>query len=378
MKYSPNLKDPRVLKKLVLAYGYAISTFDETTPACRSQQAIDKRFGQSQKNISKWLRSTLLICTDHYYSNASGISKKYILNAEGVTYVKSVIEDNITKAFTPTEQTQLKQKQIIEPVRYLDQFVVSKIVQAEHADELNTKIFAYTDKSNRLWHPLQNIRNKYKKEILNDHGLKYHYDIKCCAPTLILQRAQHLGMDEYMTTIKSYLDNRTECRDRITTEAELFEVNGYSEKTSKILINALFCGARLGNSREFALSKLLEHDKARIELLKEDKWLTSLRNEIKMCWNTIKDTMSRRSVIDKNGNTKLLPISSRQKWTEYFRLEREVLNAAESYFKKTNNNCFLEHDGWSTSNMIDVVELQRHIRNKTGYVIEIESEYVTE
>jgi hypothetical protein len=378
IKYQPNFNNVRVLKTVRLAYGYTKGVFSPTEPQQRSQQAIDKRFGQSQGDLSKWLKSILLICTDHHYSAVAGISKKYILNVTGAAYIESVLKGNLDKAFTPDEQIELKQKQIKEPTRYFDHFVVSKMVEAEHANELNCKVFVYTDKSNRLWHPLQNIKREYKTEILNNHGLKYHYDIRCCAPTLILQHAQHQGMDEYLFGLQSYLADRTSHRDRITNEAELYEAKGYSSKTSKILINALFCGARLGNSPEFALSKLMNHDSNRIEWLKQDEWLTTLRSDIKECWTAIKPTMSRRSITDKNGNNKMLPISSKQKWARYFDLERQVLNAANDYFSKTNNKCFLEHDGWSTEMMVDEVALKAHIMNKTGFKIEIDAEHVCE
>lgn len=374
--YSPNIKDPRVLKRIKHAYGYARGVFSETKHQQKSQEAITKRFGRANDNLGKWLRLNLLTCVDHHFSEAAGISKSYILNATGAAEVRSLLLGNADSMFTSSEVKQIRMHK--EPNKQFDAFVVKKFVEESYGHELRALEFTYEDKSNRLWHPIQQVTKDIKKEILAEHGLRYHYDIRCCAPTLIHQHAQHLGMDEYLFGINSYLKDRTAFRNDITEQAELYEEHGYADKTSKTFINALFCGARLGNSEHFALAGLLKYDSSRIEFLKQYNPITQLRDDIKVCWDAIKPTMSRRSVIDKNGNKKMLPISSKQKWLRYFELERQVLNAARDYFKKTGNRVFLEHDGWATELMIDVQDMKTYIKNKTGFDIEVDYEYICE
>ncbi len=103
MAYKPNIKDPRVLKRIKQAYGYALGVFDNNEPTARSQAAIDKRFGKHSNPLSKYLRKQLLICTDHHFSNATGISKKYILNDAGVEHLRAVLQDKAELAFAHDE-----------------------------------------------------------------------------------------------------------------------------------------------------------------------------------------------------------------------------------------------------------------------------------
>ena len=374
MTYTPTF-NTKTLKRLRQAYGYTINVFSTTEPIPKSNQALALRYGQLQHNLGKWIKQQLLICTDHHYSNASHISKKYILNETGAKYVKSILDGNRDKVFSTKEQLELQQGELKEPETFFDQYVVTKVVEEEHQIELNLKEFTYKDKSSRLWHPIQNLKRAAKKELLNKYGLKYHYDIRCCAPSLLLQHAKQYGLDKELPALTEYLSNRQYHRDRLTVDLELNSENGFIEKTSKILINALFCGARLGNSEQFALSKLMQHDKTRIEWLKQDEWLTDLRSDIKSCWSTIIEYMPRTKYFDKNGTSKNKPINSKQKWAVYFSLERQVLNAASDYFRKTNNKCFLEHDGWSTEMMIDLQDMKHYIFKKTGFNIEIDCEY---
>ncbi|MEB0057288.1 hypothetical protein [Variovorax sp. LG9.2] len=369
--YTPNIKDKRVLKRLQTAYGYARAVFDEVTPTPKSQLSIAKRFGQAQDALGQFLRAQLLVCVDHHYSHAAGVSKKYTINIEGAALIKEVLYSNKQVTFTPVEVTQIDNSP--EPRRYFDEFVVIKMLEQEHKEELESKDFKYEDKASRLWNALQSVKSCYKRPLLEKYGFNYHYDIRCCAPTLIHQHAQQVGqMDEYLFGIQGFLKDRTAFRDMLTADAELEE---FGAKTSKILVNALFCGARLGNSKEFALSRLLNHDKARIEFLKQHDELTQLRADIKTCWKAITPLLPRRYINDKNGTCRRLPVSSKQKWCVYFELERRVLDAARMFMKKTDNKCFLEHDGWSTEKQIDVPAMQAFIEKQTGFKIEVDTEF---
>jgi hypothetical protein len=142
-------------------------------------------------------------------------------------------------------------------------------------------------------------------------------------------------------------------------------------KKVKVLINALFCGARLGNNKSFALSELLEHDTAKIVYLQQNEFISELRKEIKTIWEYITPTMSR----SRNIKTKRLkPISSRDKWNIYFRLESEVMNSIKKFIKQNNLKCFLEHDGWVCDNEINTNELLKAIEIQTGFQIKLKLE----
>ena len=175
-------------------------------------------------------------------------------------------------------------------------------------------------------------------------------------------------MDIFLVALNQYISNRIQIRNDLAHELEV------DPKIIKVLINALFCGARIGNNPDFAISQLLNHDQARIEYLKQNEFIQQLRSDIKICWNYIAPSMYRTRVIDKNSRERLLPISSKQKWARYFDLERTILNSVVDYMKKNNYRYFLEHDGWSSSREIILNELELWVFNSTGYRVLFENE----
>jgi hypothetical protein len=138
----------------------------------------------------------------------------------------------------------------------------------------------------------------------------------------------------------------------------------------KVLINSLFCGARLGCNSQFALSQLFGGNRVTIELLKANPWLSRLRSEIKACWQQIEPTMTTKYVTETGRK---IPLNSRAKWGRYFELERQVLNSVRSYLVATGNRHFLIHDGWTTEQPVDIHKLVEYIAADTGYYIGIEA-----
>jgi len=368
MTYIPNFNDPRVLQRTKHAYGFSLAVLSDTEARGWAKVVFDKYFGPQSNQLSKYLRSMLLTCADTHYSKDTGKTKTYTLNRVGTDYLRDILQRNPVTAvasieeYTPPIRTKQQEK-----ANYIfDSVVVNEWCRREFDKELTELTFEYKDKSDRLWHPLQNVKREHKKQLLNEAGLKYHYDIESCAPTLILQLAQHNGMDLWLHALQNYLSDKTAYRNHISSIAEI------DTKTSKVLINALFCGARLGTNDQFALSHLLNHDAARIQVLKQDEFIRDIKADIKSCWNAITPTMSRRSVISKKtGKIRLKAISSREKWAVYFRLERSVLDVVHQYLISTGNRHFLEHDGWSTEREIDQAELLNFIREHTGFNIKL-------
>jgi hypothetical protein len=65
--YQPNFNDPRVLSRIKTALGFACAVMSETKSHPWSSRYIDKFFGSQRNDLSKYLRKTLLICTDEFY-----------------------------------------------------------------------------------------------------------------------------------------------------------------------------------------------------------------------------------------------------------------------------------------------------------------------
>jgi hypothetical protein len=257
-------------------------------------------------------------------------------------------------------------------IHLFDQEVISRWAYKEFGDELSNRQFNYEDKANRLWHPLQSIKRAYKKPILAEAGLKYHYDIQCCAPTLIHQHAQKQQdpMDLYLFALRRYLKERTDIRQELAREMET------DLRIVKVIVNALFCGARIGHNPDFAISQLLNNDPARIEFLKQNEFIKELVSDIKTCWLYIKPSMARRSITNRNNQEQMLPINSREKWMRYFELERQVVDAVRTYLDRTNNQYLLEHDGWACLREIDRHELENYIYEQTGYRVTLDVEII--
>jgi hypothetical protein len=172
MTYQPNYNDPRVKKRIKRAMGFATACFSEDKARSWSTRYIDKYFGISSNPLSKYLRDKLLTCTDPYYSSLSHVSKKYKLNPQGV----NLLQTNLT----PSTTTSVLQVSAVDWTK------------EEFKQELSTRVFKYTNKSNRNWHPLQRVRREIKREVFRDSNLKYQYDIQCCAPRLLLQYSQQI------------------------------------------------------------------------------------------------------------------------------------------------------------------------------------------
>lgn len=346
--YKPNYNDPRVQARVRRALGFACGCLSSTKSRAWSTRYIDRYFGSQRNDISRYLRGLLLIETKSNWSIEKKECKEYRLNESGVEYLKEAIKSNNNNTY----------------------HIVVDLAQSDHQKELSTGDFTYTDKAHRLWHPLQRYRRQYKTQILADAGYRHQYDIACCAPTLIYQYAQKCGMDDYLFALRRYLTNRTQVREELAQNIEL------EPAAAKEIINALFAGAIISNNPRSDIYHILDGDRARIEYLKQDPFISALREDIKTCWQAIKPSMSRRSR-EVNGRERLLPITSKQKWNIYFELERVILNSVRDYLNESSVRHFLEHDGWSSEKELDIESLRTYIWNKTEYEVEIEYENLT-
>ena len=352
--YKPNFNDPRIQKRIKRAIGFACGFLSENKSRQISTRYIDKYFGGSSRPLSKYLRSILLLTTNERWSQDEHKCKEYRLNLDGIDYLrKCLINNSYTIPYcNGSFETQ----------------AVTDLVQEEFHTELETKVFEYKDKSNRLWHPIQNIRKEYKHQILASNGLTHQYDIECCAPTLLLQYAQQQGMEQWPVAFGDYIENRTGYRLVLAQELDI------TEHTAKQIFNALLCGARLGVNDQFDLSNLLDNDYKKVFYLRTSKYITDLRRDIKMIWDHINPTLTQIYITDKNTKQRRKALSSNRKWAVYFDLERCVLNSVRVYLNQTNNKHLAEHDGWTCENPIDQQQLIDHVRTTTRFKIRLSYE----
>lgn len=337
MNYTPNFNDSRVRSRCSKALAYACGVF--TSETMMSQQTITKRFGQAQTPIGKWLRHKLLIITDPHYSDAAGISIKYIINVRGANDLFNALFPNTP--FTPANTTHL---------------VINEAVK-EFSDELVTGDFIYKEKSDRLWHDLQWYRKEYKQRTLKQSGYNHEYDIEAAAQSLLYQDAIMFHQLTPQPIIEDYLKNKTVIRNTLAIELKTTPDN------VKKIITAIFAGAKIGVNKNFQLFNELNQDVALIDRITKSEYINQMRVSVRELW-------------------RVLPISdrrkSREKWEYYFRLEHQVLKHVVKYLKRTNNKHFTEHDGWTTELEIDEYQLIRYVREHTGYVISLSHLYLTD
>ena len=382
--YTPNFSDKRVISRLSKAYGFIMGVTSVDKAIELSQTAIDNHMGHHGNPLSAWLRNTLLVCVDDFYLNGQFGSqcKKYMRNEEGRLFIKKILIQHGyfkgKKWDKKTEEQKLEQIVItsVVPEHILSQlddneerFDFIQVYTAfinEYEEELNNGKFSYMEKASRNFHPLQNMKTKWRKLFFAGFGYKFNYDGECMAPTLLLQNAIKNGLDVYlpyeMPAYYALVTNRNEFRAKVAEEASI------DVRLAKVIINALIAGAVLAAGTQRALWNLIGEDYSVMRRLQLSPSLTQLRKDISLMWKFNECEMTRKVKHMADGKTRKLPYSSRQKWNLYFKLESTVMHHAYQFIEeKTGCRVFNEHDGFRTDVEIEVNELQMYVMEKTGF-----------
>ena len=346
--YTPNFDDPRIQRRIERALEFC-QLISASKPNWLSTRAIARHFSDTSKPLGRYLKHLLLKEVDSHYSMQAGVCKKYLLQQSNVELLAKKIGLR-----TATLTTKLVKK---------------------YEQELISGNFQYNKTSNRQYHPIQNLPKSIKKTAMLEYGYNYNYDIVCCAPTLITQYARKLGLKQPTPHIDLYISNRTQIREQIAQQYSM------PVKSVKVAITALFQGAFLSYNRDTRIYQELDGDVRSIQCLKGDTFTTELRKEIKTVWDQIKLSMPRQFSDRKKKNSeefKLKRISGREKAGLYRELEEEIMKQIEKYLKRENYTFLLEHDGWRSREMIDPIEVRDLVRTKTGYLIDIDWEKLTD
>lgn len=357
MSTNINITDPRVRRRCQRALSFTLAQIPETTARPVSTRLIDKHFGQSQHSLSRQLRSLLLSEADQHYNSATGKCKQYVRNTEGCELLHNLLD--------PQSQFQSAKTQHIST--YVDQF----------STQLSTGKFDYADKSNRHWHPLQNLPSDIRKQQLARYGYCHIYDIRCAAPSIILHLASDLGITVTQThTIEHYIQHKHTVRRDLAQQLQI------SQTDVKRLINMLFNGAPVGHISRLATTQLLRGDSRTIEAVKQNPYIQALRADISSCWSKIaKHTVDGEYVIPRtyHSDGRKKRITSTDRWKLYFAYERQIMDSVTRYLDKQMALYLIEHDGWSSNIQVDLSELTQHVRTSTGiHTIEFEYECYTD
>jgi hypothetical protein len=340
MAYTPNFNDPRVKKKIKRALGFCCSSLSYDKPRAWARVELDKWLGHQHRDLGRWLRKTLLVEESARWNKDLGECKKWLLREEGVNHLCENYNDYL-----------ITKLPIANKVPVSTQIAIDW-AEEHYGKEIKTGDFEYKEKSNRFWNDLQRIPSEIRKPLFSKHGYEYEYDIQACAPTLISQLARKEGMTRPTPVLDEFLADRQKYR------LALAERLGCSERQSKEILNAIFAGAKLGPGNSIA--KILNENRHQLSLLRDNLWFTSLRKDIKKCWDAIK------------SSEKSLRLSSRDKWMIYFSLEKSVMSVVRRELGKQGNRHFLEHDGWRCESYIDPYSLRLSVRKHTGFDVQFD------
>ena len=292
-----------------------------------SRKELYRVFGNTTRDLGKYLKDTLLTVEDHYFNIQTGQCKKYSLRRAGVE--------------------QLKQALGIEEI--------PTTLSAAIETQLESGVFEYTDLSDRQFHPLQ-FKPKHKKQrILKRYGYKYEFDIRTAAHTLILQYAQLLGYKDLTPTLDNYITHKDEIRENLAEEL------GVDTSTVKRILTGILQGASLSPWHTNKIFAEVNYRRDVLERARNNQFIKNYTLEVRSLWKYIK---KHRGVTER--------MSGRVKSAIYRELESSVRTSIQKYLNKHKNTHFFEHDGWTCREMPDVMELIATVRRTSGFAIELD------
>lgn len=337
---APNLKDPRVQRRFHAALKWCDLHLSDWRPREIYANQIADAFGPRSSSLHDYLRTKLLKQTSTYLVDSHPCS--YVLNRNGYEDLRASVGH-----LSPG---------------YADVF-------PDRAKELETLEFEYETKSDRYWHPFQNIKRERKSEFWAAHGLPCNYDIAACAPTILLQLAKRKGISPLVAQpIEQYLQDRSAVR------AHVASVAGISVEEAKRLINSFFNGAQLMKTP--FCKAYAQYGGYIVEKLQKDRDLRRLRVAIRAMWVYIRRD-GQAAPVNRLGMTinvqqRKNVRRSRDKWAIYFQDERAVMDVIKRYLTLRGITHFTEHDGFRTSKPVNLRELEAKIAKETGFTLTVE------
>lgn len=326
MNYTPdfNRKNTKERTQRALKFVQWYLRAGEVKPVAQTQ--INLHFGWTGRPLGQWLKQQLLICTDSYYNHLTGTCKKYMRNTEGY-------------------------QELLARLRLTEQDLL-----ADNELELDLDQVAYTEKSQRLYHPLQNLPKRVKRRVFKQSGLNYEYDIDSASQRLLLQLARQQGLDKATPLLDQLLENRDLVRDALCRDLML------DKDQMKRILHSILNGGAVSSWHTNQIFALVNYRKEKILEINQHPLIEQYKQEVRWLWASIKPSMN------------LLPgtrLTSRLRAEQYRLVEESVRKQIEKYLKKTKNRYFLEHDGWSCETAVDIEELISEVKRATGFTIKL-------
>jgi hypothetical protein len=183
---------------------------------------------------------------------------------------------------------------------------------------------------------------------------------------MLVQRAQQINRDLTLPHLEDYIHNRSQRRDQIAKNC------GISPEQAKTVINAVLQGSVISKYRNSKLFMALDYDYDAVTSLQNDTITQNLVNDIKQLWRTLKPEFPVRYLTDKNGKTRSVRITSKQKSGYYRELEQQAGKVIIKILRKNSVRYLWIHDGWRCDKAIDPSEIESEVRRQTGFVIKLD------
>jgi len=370
--------------------GVAINTH---TDKPREWASNSIRTWMGKDNFGTTLKDSLLVCVDRRYSNYEGnkFCMKYIRNDAVFKYLCLVLDGKMEVSlaqFLAAKEDVEFSRQAEEVAKKYDYELVAQLMQREHEAELKKKKFNMKRVGSREYHPIQNMRKAVRARFLSENGLPYDYDIEAAAPSLLYERAVRCEMKQELPMIKALVHDPVSVRYTIWNNLNkaVNELNKHFREVGsgstvkeftltevKRIINAFFCGARVcyktGSYQNYALSNMLDNNQMKLIVLSDDEYCKELKKEIAKLWSAIKPHETHRRSVEGRS----LPLSSKQKWGIYFRLENKVMAAVKVALNRMDIKYLTMHDGMQTDKIVDTQWLSAEVFTETGYRVKFSS-----
>jgi hypothetical protein len=343
--YKPNFNNPKVRKKAtaVLKWCDGLRLFKNGRVVHHDK--LTEVFGnRSQRGLSAWLYVNLLTQTGHYQPGKRSFS--YKLKERGYQKVYELLGSS-----PPSE---------------------AEIVQSQYAPLVSgVETPEYKDRGDRRYHPIQNIKRDVRKKVFAGW---WDYDIEACAPTLIHQ---------FVTTSKWYEPRSADdfpaltrqISDKQSVRREIGELTGLDAKSVKELLSAVFFRGNPAPSHKAGMFRILGGDIEKHARFLQDPFVKQLRDDVKRLWAkaTVFDRIERgrARLLEERKPAKRPAKASRLRMSIYLSLERRVIQVLEDEIAKQKVPLILIHDGFMARQRLKVDELEKVVKDKTGFVVRL-------
>ncbi len=299
---------------------------------------------RSQGGLAEWLYVNLLIQVGHYQPGKRSFS--YKLRERGYQKVHELLGSR------PPSEAEVVQSQY------------APLVSGVEAPE-------YKDRGDRRYHPIQNIKRDIRKKVFSGW---WDYDIEACAATLIHQFVTTHGRYE-ARSVNDFPALTRLISDKQTVRREISELTGLDAQSVKELLSAVFFRGNPAPSNKAGMFRILGGDVETHARFLRHPFVKQLRDDVKRLWAraTLFDRIDAgmSSLFYRRKAATRPSKASKLRMSIYLSLERRVIQVLEDEIANQKVPLILMHDGFMAHQRLKVDELEKVVKDKTGFTVRL-------